>query len=442
LHSLVYMHRQCSLLIQTSILGIVLNVFCGYAREVGSIQLSLGHDGSLSQTKFGDGESASPENSNSSDNEEVEESDWGTPPIIGDYTPDTTVIWNGTSQIPVFLQTLVALVWVTMVASLPLVIIKFEGNAITRAQLGLFGVMWVSFLGGIYLFTQIILFQSIHFKQIRSLTIVEAVYFLSQILTTVGYGDITPAKPRGQVFVGLYVLFSLFVIATVLSETSVLIAQSTKKYMDQMEKAIAQLKSITNQSPAEMQDPESARGVANAAAVFKASPPTLHYDKIIQSFTMYFALVWVGVAFFTLFPGEGKTLFQAIYMSIITLSTVGFGAFTPVTETGLVFSAFWMLFGSMSLISVVGSFTQLHEQIKIRERWDPKNIEDEKQAFLNALPAEPDKLDVLKHYILQKGFLSHSEMDAIDNFCKKLNPDRTGAIQKTSLEKIWSQGGV
>lgn len=359
--------------------------------------------------------------------------DWGAPPIIGDYDPDNAVIWDGNSRIPNWVSNCIAILWVTMVSSLPLLIIKLEGDKITQSQLTLFVVMWCAFLGGIWLFTQIILFQSVHFQQIRSLTIVEAVYFLSQILTTVGYGDITPAKPRGQVFVGLYVLFSLFVIATVLSESSELVSNRSKKYLEKVEKAaeqaMARLRSIKRN------DPEAS---SRDVEVFKSAPPKLEYDHLVKTTLVYFVMVLAGVVFFTQFPGEGKTIFQAIYMSIITLSTVGFGAFTPVTETGLVFGAFWMLFGSMALIGVVGSFTQLQEQIKARERWMPSMVHEQQQAFLTALPAEPDMFSFLQQYILQKELCSSAEVAAVETFCKRLGQDSTGAIDKEALKTAWA----
>merc|ERR1719506_2551385 len=88
----------------------------------------------------------------------------------------------------------------------------------SKTQKTVAGLMLVTVWGGYLLFTNIILFQSIHFKRIRPLTTIECTYFMSQVITTVGYGDITPAKPRGQVFVGMYVLMSLFVIAMLVSD--------------------------------------------------------------------------------------------------------------------------------------------------------------------------------------------------------------------------------
>ena len=40
---------------------------------------------------------------------------------------------------------------------------------------------------------------------------------MSQVITTVGYGDVTPARQRGQVFVGFYVITSFLVIAVMMS---------------------------------------------------------------------------------------------------------------------------------------------------------------------------------------------------------------------------------
>merc|ERR1719329_1109937 len=98
--------------------------------------------------------------------------------------------------------------------------------------------MWVVFFGGYWLFTNIILFQSIHFKQIRPLTMIECMYFMSQVITTVGYGDITPAKVRGQVFVGLYVLGAMFVISMIVSDVVNQLMESADNYRHHLQASV------------------------------------------------------------------------------------------------------------------------------------------------------------------------------------------------------------
>ena len=51
---------------------------------------------------------------------------------------------------------------------------------------------------------------------------------MAQILTTVGYGDITPAKAPGQVFVAFYVLVSLLILTNVIAEVADIL-QGTQK---------------------------------------------------------------------------------------------------------------------------------------------------------------------------------------------------------------------
>merc|ERR1712032_237470 len=88
---------------------------------------------------------------------------------------------------------------------------------------------------------------------------------------------------------------------------------------------------------------------------------------VIYSSTVFCCFLVGGAAFFVLYPGEEKTLAQAVYMSLITLSTVGFGAFTPSTHAGMVIGAFWMLFGTASLVAVVTSRAAFSMALKKHE---------------------------------------------------------------------------
>merc|ERR1719379_2122555 len=100
----------------------------------------------------------------------------------------------------------------------------------TRIQMSVAFGMWLAVFGGIYLFCNVIIFNSPHFKEQRPLYLVECIYMMSQVITTVGYGDITPAFPRGQIFVALYVLMAIFVIANIVSEVIDYVAKRAELY--------------------------------------------------------------------------------------------------------------------------------------------------------------------------------------------------------------------
>jgi len=334
-----------------------------------------------------------------------------------------------TSSLPLTVEAAIALVWITMVAGLPLITMKYEGRNITMTHLGLFVTMWAAFLGGIFLFTNVIAFKSAHFKaEERTLTIVECVYLMSQILTTVGYGDITPAHPQGQIFIGLYVVLTLLIIAEVVSDVANLVTSVTEKYIREMKGLL----------PAPVKEMLAHEGEMHhtLSGMLENKAPPLPWRKLARSFLVYALSCLIGIAFYALHPGEGKDWFQATYMSIITLSTVGFGAITPQTEAGMVFGAFWMLFGSFALVAVIKNFTQLTAMMKTRERWEKL-----RQELLGGIREQlPDQFSLrtfTRYCLLEQGLVTQHDLDTIEATFEALAPDPAREASKEDLVRSW-----
>merc|ERR1740138_97430 len=143
-------------------------------------------------------------------------------------------VWDDSNRLPVGVEIAVASIWVMMLFSVPIVLRLLDGRPMTKTQVMTGVAFWIAVVGGLFLFTNVILFNSIHFARVRPLSIIECIYLMSQVITTVGYGDITPAKPRGQVFVGLYVLMSLFVIAMLVSDLVAHVMDAAQKYQQKL----------------------------------------------------------------------------------------------------------------------------------------------------------------------------------------------------------------
>merc|ERR1719210_2224216 len=126
-------------------------------------------------------------------------------------------------------------------------------------------------------------------------------------------------------------------------------------------------------------------------------------------------------------------------MSIVTLSTVGFGWFNATSEGGKVFGAFWMLFGVASLAAVIGSFVELMIKIKAKERRD---INAEKLHFYRYIKkcARPlpslgdngmDSYDFLKFGVLLTDLATEEEVQNIeDRFAELADADGTVSCAK------------
>jgi len=322
-----------------------------------------------------------------------------------------------------------------MITSMPLLARYLSGQPFTKTQLILATIMWAAIFGGLYLFTNIILFQSAHFTQIRPLNIIECIYLMSQVITTVGYGDITPAKPRGQVFVGMYVLISFFIIAMVVSDMVSLIMATAQKYQEKLtgkEHVEVNFK-LKGKAKADTDAKQHGHDHADKAKKPKmnmmAEAPKPNSAPLVYSFCFYafFAITWI--LFFHLYPGEGKTWLQAIYMSIITLSTVGFGAFTPNTTGGMIFGAFWMIFGSAALVGVVGAFTQFVMDSNMYERFDAEQVEQSSQAVDDLKQngtKELDETQFIRFTLLQKGLCKAEDVDTLLDHFQTLSEEKDG----------------
>jgi len=357
------------------------------------------------------------------------------PPI--DYNPEHRILWVDNSRFPLSIEALIALTWISMVACLPLITFGLESGKLTKTRIALVVIMWIVLLGGAFLFTNVLLFQSVHFDTIRSLTLVECVYFMCQVLTTVGYGDITPAKPRGQVFVALYVIFCMLVLGYLIGEVFNLVSLTTNRSFEDIQYLRRRRLSQSCQRSSSEKDLQ----LLSARRWMVRGLPPLPWTPLWRSALVYHLLCLAGVVFFVLYPGEGKTWLQGIYMSVITLSTVGFGAVTPVTEGGKVFGAFWMFFGSTALVGLIGSFTSLMAAVKAWELHDPSAEKEHHQKMLKTLPEQLGKAQFLRFGLLHTELVPQEDLEQIEEAFYRLKPSDDGTISKETLREFFHVTG-
>jgi len=300
---------------------------------------------------------------------------------------------------------------------------------------------------GIMLFHKVLLFQSSHFVTQRSLTFVECVYLMSQIITTVGYGDITPADEMSQIIVAVYVMLSLLIIANVASEAVAAFAIRTSKFAAELRKGIQM--NIIGRLPRTVTGSETSKETAEKhessvglrrsnSQKWRSSVdlPPLPWPSLLQSLFVYLLFCVMGCTFYVNYPGENKTLLDGMYMSVITLSTVGFGAVTPSTEGGKVFCSFWMLFGSAALFTFVGDFMALIVMMKQRETW---NAEEEIKKGVEQIKQLPSKLtphEFMKFSLVQRGLMKQKDVAMLDRAFLRLNPSADGTISKEDAHRF------
>merc|ERR1719247_2989690 len=145
---------------------------------------------------------------------------------------------------------------------------------------------------------------------------------------------------------------------------------------------------------------------------------------LMVSLATFAAIDFCWILFYANFPGEDKTYFQALYMSVITLSTVGLGAFTPLTEEGMIFGAFFMLFGSAALVSAVTNFCTLVVKMNEYERFN-KDSKIKAANHLKEVVGGTNKVTQMQFFewaVLSQKLMTESQIRGILDSFENCNP--------------------
>mmetsp|Transcript_61077 Transcript_61077/g.162368 ORF Transcript_61077/g.162368 Transcript_61077/m.162368 type:complete len:363 (+) Transcript_61077:51-1139(+) len=200
-------------------------------------------------------------------------------------------------------------------------------------------------------------------------------YWQAQIITTVGYGDLCPASNDRRLMVAFYVLVGNVIAGVGVMDylTSMLAqgAEETKKGM--LSKALA--KSVAATGGGSAAPPQEAPAKARA---MRGPPP------LVKALVGFLAMILVGTVFFSfadycicddfdacdvILPfgetqgcldlgGTPRSVTQAFYMSVITLTTVGFGDDVPGNWVGRLFATVWMMVGVASMGYYLGQIAK------------------------------------------------------------------------------------
>ncbi len=93
-------------------------------------------------------------------------------------------------------------------------------------------------------------------------------------------------------------------------------------------------------------------------------------------------LAIVGIALTTILLGgtmgfvliEGYTIFEAFYMTLITVTTVGYGEVRELTEAGRLFNIFLILFGVVVMFLAVGAMTQTLIELELNQYFGKRRV--------------------------------------------------------------------
>jgi len=182
--------------------------------------------------------------------------------------------------------------------------------------------------------------------------LVDCIYFSVEIVTTVGYGDISPTGDKSMVFTSFYIVAALTIVAASLSKILSIIV---------IEKVSSAIESVEAEREASIM---AMQGAQNQDSKQQEASKRHKRWRYFRAFGAY--LFWI--AFGTIYYGtqrdltsqlEGDPIVHAFYFSVVTLCTVGLGDFVPKTDSEKLVDVFFMLVGIPTFANALNALSEM-----------------------------------------------------------------------------------
>eukprot|EP00930_Biecheleria_cincta_P021811 TRINITY_DN16050_c0_g1_i1.p1 TRINITY_DN16050_c0_g1~~TRINITY_DN16050_c0_g1_i1.p1 ORF type:complete len:343 (+),score=55.92 TRINITY_DN16050_c0_g1_i1:58-1086(+) len=274
-----------------------------------------------------------------------------------------------------------------------------------------------------------------------------ALYLITQIVTTIGYGDIAPTRRLHRALIALYVLLALVVLAYFLNNFVKMLTDREEEFMMQVIEQAGHSDIVHEQLRDDRLWGKNTQ-FCKSTVLFLSyiAFGTIFYSTYEGCSCGYGSTIVEGcdpTSYETCSqgknPGQIKDVVSAFYFSVITLTTVGFGDLTPMTVVGRYIGIFWMLTGVVITANWVGQLTTLF--LERNDHAEKKKLLQKVQTLVDEVFAKldydnDDALTRAEHhlYMLQKyGLLSNATLASLDGHFDKLDEKKSGQV---TLEQI------
>lgn len=214
-------------------------------------------------------------------------------------------------------------------------------------------------------------FNTDHFSGIETHPVVDALYFCIVTMCTIGYGDIAPTSPTTKIFSCFFVLIGFGFIDIFLSGL-------LNHVLDLQEHMI-----LTGAHPVRSYIVDVEKGRMRI--------------RLKVCLALGVVLLSIGIGTLVLFFLEDLSWIDSVYLSVMSVTTVGYGDRAFKTLFGRLFASIWLLF---STLAVARAFLYLAEA-----RIDKRHRKITKWVLHRDITVE----DLLAADINNNGFISKSE---------------------------------
>jgi len=303
--------------------------------------------------------------------------------------------------------------------------------------------------------------------QIEGWSFITAVYVMVQILTTIGYGDILIDSDAMKLWIAIYVLLGVLVLAGLVSNLTADLLSKEEKVLKRQFKRVRSKILKNDDAPTT----ESLKALI----------------KLLIFFVLFLAFLAAGTIFYATYEkcscsygrtkiegceetkeikldiqgldvvkdgvdklnivkdfekcaatgGQVKTWIDAFYMSVVTLTTVGFGDHSPKSYYGRWFGVFWMLFG----VVATGNFISAASEYILAQEKERRKLQRISDDVFEKIDFDQDgsisRTEFRSYAYIQFDMVDADDMARIDAIFDGIDADKNGYLTYEECEKYF-----
>lgn len=297
-------------------------------------------------------------------------------------------------------------------------------------------------------------------------SVLDAMYFSSVCLSTIGYGDLVPSTNNGKVFAAIFGMSGILLWSSAIASVGTKLVQSEtstakKKIRKQRKKALMEfyeqllpdmLKRAREEKKKENQlDDEHPSTALEASWPLKSSSSSKQSTEelaagerkwtfLIRTLVRPLLVIVAGGIFIGKL--EGWNLCDSFYFSLVSASTIGFGDYSPTTRTGRMASIFLIpmflaaagdFFARVGIFVIRNRTKQLFESQAERAEWLTEKQANEMDLDGNG---SVSKAEYVLYMLVEAGIVSKDESLVLEEQFERFDVTRSGHIESGDLKAM------
>ena len=282
-------------------------------------------------------------------------------------------------------------------------------------------------------------------------TVIDSIYFAVVTFTTIGYGDVVPDTFVTQVFTLVYAVSGVACLGIAMGVLGARVVQAQERALRTTSQLAKTRVMSLFAAPAETDDWEHAMDESMHQVTQEEEKRAHPFAQMAQTFALVLLILVLFALCVSTDPGfndqdEYYSFFDALYYTVITATTVGYGDYAPKTQRGRFLAIVFipLAVGAMGhFLSIVATvIMDSRRRQSLQRHWGGGNASQQQQHELSwhdleLMDADGDghvtRAEFLEFMLLSMGKVDRDLMEELRQYFGRLDTAGTGYLSKDDL---------